>query len=43
MELMADLAIAFRWPPSELWEMDLVELRRWHELAKARMPKRGGK
>jgi hypothetical protein len=38
---MADIAVVFHWPPSELYEMDLSDLRRWRELAAARMPKAG--
>lgn len=36
---MADLAVAFHWQPSELYEMDLAELRRFRERAAERMPK----
>lgn len=34
---MADLAIAFHWPPSELWELDVDELFDWRERAARRM------
>lgn len=33
---MADIAVVFHWPPSEMDAMDLVELIDWRELAKAR-------
>ncbi len=34
--LLADLAIVFHWPPSELWELPLDELKHWHQHVKAR-------
>lgn len=37
---MANIAVVFHWPPSEMYEMDIAELKRWHEKAKARVPKR---
>ncbi|AYB49611.1 GpE family phage tail protein [Candidatus Williamhamiltonella defendens] len=33
---MADLAAVFHWAPSELWELEIDELTRWHQQAKAR-------
>jgi len=38
---MANIAVVFHWPPSEMWEMTVAELARWHAKAKARTPKRG--
>lgn len=36
MAVMADVALVFHWPPSELREMELEELLRWWELAAER-------
>ncbi|MBZ9820180.1 GpE family phage tail protein [Mesorhizobium sp. M2A.F.Ca.ET.037.01.1.1] len=36
---MADIAVIFHWPPSELWELDLSELVMWRGLAAARAGK----
>lgn len=33
MAVMADIAVVFHWPPSEMDVMSLEELMRWHELA----------
>lgn len=33
---MADIALVFHWPPSELNAMSVEELGRWRELAAAR-------
>jgi hypothetical protein len=33
---MANIAVVFHWPPSEMNGMDLPELMRWHEKASAR-------
>jgi hypothetical protein len=33
---MADLALVFHWPPSELWEMDIDEIFDWRERAAKR-------
>ena len=33
---MADLAITFHWPPSEMWAFSLAELMAWRERARAR-------
>lgn len=33
---MADVALVFHWPPSELWEMELEELLHWRKLAAER-------
>jgi hypothetical protein len=33
---MADLAIAFHWPLSEMWQMTLPELMEWRERARIR-------
>lgn len=33
---MADLAVVFHWPPSEMGAMTLAELMDWHELARER-------
>ncbi|WP_321338182.1 GpE family phage tail protein [Breoghania sp.] len=33
---MANIAVVFHWPPSEMWEMDVDELAAWHNAAKAR-------
>jgi hypothetical protein len=30
---MADIAVAFHWPPSELDKMSLTEIQTWHQLA----------
>ena len=30
---MAEVAAAFHWPPSELYEMELAELLEWHQQA----------
>ena len=37
---MADLAIIFHWPPSEMREMDISEMAKWHERARKRAPRR---
>ncbi|WP_232361509.1 GpE family phage tail protein [Paraneptunicella aestuarii] len=29
--------MVFHWPPSELWELDLEDISRWHHLAKLRV------
>ncbi|NYZ64443.1 GpE family phage tail protein [Endozoicomonas sp. SM1973] len=34
--VLADLAVVFHWPPSELWELELSDLMIWHEKAKER-------
>lgn len=34
---MADIAIAFHWPLSELAALDIVELAEWRERARVRM------
>ncbi|MBU2706488.1 GpE family phage tail protein [Zooshikella marina] len=34
--VLADLAVVFHWPPSELWELELSELFIWHKKAKER-------
>ncbi|WP_281545909.1 GpE family phage tail protein [Grimontia sp. SpTr1] len=34
--MLADLAAVFHWPPSELWALDLSDIRRWHQEAKLR-------
>lgn len=39
---MANIAVVFHWPPSEMASMSLEELSRWHELALARTPGREG-
>ncbi|RMG58804.1 MAG: GpE family phage tail protein [Gammaproteobacteria bacterium] len=31
--MAADLAFAFGWPPSELMELEAVELLSWHQQA----------
>ncbi|RXJ70621.1 GpE family phage tail protein [Veronia nyctiphanis] len=31
--VLADLATVFHWPPSELWELELADLSRWHREA----------
>lgn len=36
---MADIAAVFHWPPSEMWEMDVDEIREWREEAAKRVPK----
>lgn len=33
---MADLAVVFHWPPSEMSAMHIDELMDWHELARER-------
>lgn len=33
---MANIAVVFHWPPSEMDGMALPELMRWHEKARAR-------
>ncbi|MXO66263.1 GpE family phage tail protein [Altererythrobacter endophyticus] len=33
---MADIAIIFHWPPSDLLEMELEDLLTWHSFAIAR-------
>ena len=33
---MADLAITFHWPPSEMWAMTVSELMQWREQARRR-------
>lgn len=33
---MADIALVFHWPPSEMWEMELMELMAWRERARVR-------
>ncbi|MGE9266445.1 GpE family phage tail protein [Escherichia coli] len=38
---MADLAVVFHWPPSEMLEMDITDLNYWRQLAADRMPKKG--
>ena len=43
MEMMANIATIFHWPPSEMWEMTDVELATWHAKAMARAPKKGKK
>ena len=30
---MADIAVVFHWPPSELRQMEVAELFAWHRLA----------
>ncbi|WP_456386427.1 GpE family phage tail protein [Profundibacter sp.] len=35
---MANIAVVFHWPPSEMNAMSVAELARWHELALARAP-----
>lgn len=35
---MADIAIVFHWPPSEMNQMDINELAMWREEARIRMP-----
>lgn len=37
---MADIAVIFHWPPSELWEMDLDELAMWRKRAEERVRKK---
>ncbi|OZS20196.1 GpE family phage tail protein [Klebsiella oxytoca] len=32
-DLMADIAVIFHWPPSELYSLSLTELITWHEKA----------
>ncbi|SMH35747.1 GpE family phage tail protein [Maritimibacter sp. HL-12] len=39
---MANIAVVFHWPPSEMVDMSLEELSRWHELALDRAPKTDG-
>ncbi|WP_352752138.1 GpE family phage tail protein [Mesorhizobium sp. M0204] len=34
---MADIAVIFHWPPSEMWEMDLSELVMWRTRAAERV------
>lgn len=41
-DVMGDVAYAFHFPASELWEMDLEELLFWHKQA-VRISKRGRK
>lgn len=38
---MADIAVVFHWPPSELYEMDVADVVKWRKRAAARMPKKG--
>lgn len=33
---MADIAVIFHWPPSEMYPMTLSELMAWHERARLR-------
>lgn len=33
---MANVAVIFHWPPQAMFEMDVSELIRWHEKARAR-------
>lgn len=33
---MANIAVVFHWPPSEMNTMTLAELQRWHEKARLR-------
>jgi len=33
---MANIAVVFHWPPSEMNAMTLPELMRWHEKARVR-------
>ncbi|KAB2666522.1 GpE family phage tail protein [Brucella tritici] len=35
---MADIAVVFHWQPSEMFEMEVAELRRWRTHAVARLP-----
>lgn len=37
---MANLAYVFHWSPSDMDEMEVSELRRWHELAREFVPKK---
>jgi len=39
--MMANIAVIFHWAPSEMYEMDVSDLRRWHALALERAPKKG--
>lgn len=34
---MADIAIAFHWPPAAMDDMDLAELMDWREAARKRI------
>ena len=34
---MADIAIAFHWPPEAMHDMDLAELMDWREAARLRL------
>lgn len=36
---MADIALVFHWPPSEMGGMSLLELAEWRELARVRHQK----
>lgn len=38
-EPMADVAVIFHWPPSEMAAFSLSELMQWRERAIARVPK----
>lgn len=33
MSVMADIAVIFHWPASELWNMTIDELLDWHDQA----------
>lgn len=33
---MADIAVAFHWPPAAMTEMDVFELAEWRERARLR-------
>lgn len=35
---MANIAVVFHWPPSEMDAMSVQDLARWHELALERAP-----
>ena len=35
--VLADLAMVFHWPPSELWDLPLDDLWHWHAEAKKRL------
>lgn len=38
---MADIAVVFGWPASELWEMEIDELMDWHKRAIKRLGVKG--